>query len=395
MKRTMTVLLIVVLLQACLSGCSKTIVISPSKEELNITMPTSTPDNNSPDPFDNLFSFSFKAGSEQISLPVQYKDLVASGWTTTILETEHLLGNIFVTGVEFSKGEYTLSCVLANQTPKLLAAPQTDVVLIQLREDGLGNEATAPFMLPKNITVGKSLAEEIEAAYGKPNDTYESMSVSDATIWLYEYDKNEHIQFVIDNKTQVLKIAALYRAQDPLPYTEVPAEIKNYTIPQAISTELAQEFSLDEIAYKLPIPVSQFLENGWELVQYDEENSSAAADVIPSNYSEQLLLIKDEAYAIPVVVKNYEMEERPASDCYVVDLFLYADYVPTLIVSPNMNFDTTKQEVDAICENYTYCYKEDSGLDIYWIYVSDLGYVSPVFNHETQKIEYFQFLCSI
>lgn len=399
MKKMIIIMSAALLVLLIFSFCGRrTVVIDPNREELNIPS-TSVTENNTDNPLKNLFSFSFQAGTEQLSLPVKYKDLIAAGWTCSVAPNEYFLANITVTGVEFTKGNKTLSCMLANQTEKLMSAPETDVIYVILdKSEASSTDAKPHYILPKNIAVGEASTEEIEAAYGVPNDTYPSETTEGRTIWMYEYDKNEYIQLSIEDKTQILKTAALYRAKDLPAYTKIPDAIKNYVVPQALPDSVAsQSFALDGIVYKMPVPVAHFLENGWTLDFYDEQKETLTEDtaadyMLLSNSGLQLLLTKGDQ-VLPVVVQNFELEDRPAADSFVVDLFLYADSVSDLIVSPGMTFATTKEEVDAVCNAYRYCYKEDNDLDIYWIYVNDFGYVSPVFDHETQKIAYFQFLC--
>ena len=372
------------------AGCSRTTTIAPRADELNTSVPplVSTGDGNNFS--DSLFSFSFRVGDELISLPIQYKELIQRGWSCDILPTEHLLGNTMVSNVVFTKGELAFTCDLANQTQRLAAAPETDVILVFL--DGLA--PGGGYTLPKKITVGQATAKEVEEAYGTPNDIYDSVKRKNTSVWSYEYDRNEFIQFAISNDTNVLEAAVIYRALDAPPYTKAPDMIENYTPASAMSDSLASQiFTLDGAVYKMPVPVAQFLQNGWELDYADAPQETAARDtILESNTAEQFVLTKGEQ-ALSVVVCNFALEERAASEGYVVDLFLYAQAARDVSVSPDMTFLTTKAEVEALCAPYPYCYKEDNGLDIYWIYISDYGYVSPVFDHATQQIAYFQLFC--
>ena len=371
-----------------LAGCSRTVTIAPRAEELNTALPPPVSVAMEPEetPAEHLFSFSFLAGEERLALPVTYQELMDQGWSSGILPQERLLGHTMVTGVVFTKGELSFAGILANQTDRQAPIPEADLVYVTLNQPG--------FTLPGDIVVGQSTDKDVEAAYGQPNERIDSTEGPARTRWLYEYDRNEYVQLTIVEETHLLQEATLYRAEDIPPYTQPPQVVAQYTPATQLSDSMAdQTFAVDGAVYKMPVPIALFVENGWTLAHWEESVETPAGEtILPSNSAQDFLLTKGEQ-ELQVVVCNYALEERPANQGYVTDLFIIADAAQGVTVAPGMTFATTKEEAQALCGDYPYCYKEEDGLDIYWIYVSDYGYVSPVFDGETKELAYFQLFC--
>ena len=101
------------------------------------------------------------------------------------------------------------------------------------------------------------------------------------------------------------------------------------------------QFSLNGQAYQLPLPVSIFLEDGWEL-----EDSDTL--LTPNSYTFSQKLSKD-GMAISVQILNAGIDVLPASQCLIGEISIEAEDVEkgnmTFALAGGITFGSTKEEV--------------------------------------------------
>lgn len=109
----------------------------------------------------------------------------------------------------------------------------------------------------------------IEAAWGKPSDTYEGELY---TSYTYETDSYSSIELSVYKESGVLEEIDISNLVEPEGFdagevsTEVPEAVASYQKPEALSEDpTAYEISLDGTVYAMPVPVSVLIADGWEL----------------------------------------------------------------------------------------------------------------------------------
>lgn len=148
----------------------------------------------------------------------------------------------------------------------------------------------------------------------------------------------------------------------------VTPEVQAYQTPEALGTRL-DEFvvNYDEAFYRLPAPVSSFLDNGWKL---DEEGSDEA--IKSAKYGYVTLLKNDQK--VYAVVYNYGSDATVIKNCFVTTL--YGDLDTTKIrieAADGITLGTDEEELlqKTADEPYEKREDKDNGYDIYTFYVDD------------------------
>ena len=98
---------------------------------------------------------------------------------------------------------------------------------------------------------------------------------------------------------------------------ENTADVKvDYTAPTALSSDFMDyTFRLEGDLYTLPVPVSEFVNNGWELA--DDVNT------ISANSTKKLLgTLKKGELALAIEVKNFSSVEKDINDVMVVGVWI-------------------------------------------------------------------------
>lgn len=104
---------------------------------------------------------------------------------------------------------------------------------------------------------------------------------------------------------------------DTVPVKEDVTDVKvDYTAPNVLSDNFMDyTFRLEGELYALPVPVSEFVNNGWEISEYIKS--------IPANETKTLLnsLMKDEL-RLTIEVKNFSSVEKEIDDVMVTGIWI-------------------------------------------------------------------------
>jgi hypothetical protein len=165
-----------------------------------------------------------------------------------------------------------------------------------------------------------------------------------------------------------------------------------YVAPTELGDDIYSfNFELDGHVYTLPVPVSEFLDNGWEM--HPEKTQQTPDDMIEEEsrrYS--VFLVNAQGQEMSVDYENYDYEnERPLKECYAVQISPskqdYDNTIPKLnIVLPKgITAESSKEEVIA-------AYGEPTNESLptmfeYWYYSPDyMRTVEISWYYETETI---------
>ena len=213
----------------------------------------------------------------------------------------------------FKLGEGKISVEFTNLDINVLPADQTIVTGISLDSMFLDEEPVS-IELPGGIKYGESTVEDIENAYGTASDVYEGDMYTKLT---YEQDIYNSVELEIDKETGKLSAIDIENIKEPEDMekgevnTEVPAEVTAYTLPDKLSEDFsAYEIQVEDSVYKLPVPVSVLIEDGWELLADSSDETIAAKN------SGWVTLSKNNQ-TIRELVRNHENYATIPENCWL------------------------------------------------------------------------------
>ena len=218
----------------------------------------------------------------------------------------------------FNLGEGKIIVEFTNLDINVLPADQTVVTGIQLDDMFLEDEPVQ-IELPGGIRYGESTLEDIENAYGKASDVYEGDMYTKLT---YEQDIYNSVELEVDKETGKLSAVDIENIKEPENMqkgeanTEVPAEVTAYTLPDKLSDDLnAYEIQVENTVYKMPVPVSVMIADGWVI---DADNSD---EIIAARNFGWVTLSKNNQ-SIREIVRNHENYATIPENCWLGSLSL-------------------------------------------------------------------------
>ena len=128
--------------------------------------------------------------------------------------------------------------------------------------------------IAKGITLTKSTKEDVIAAYGEPQRQYEN---EEHTVAYFTYERRENsayqcLKLEINLEQNIVINIEMENEKIPTDIVEKPISQesisieKEYKVPLNLGTDiLSGTYELDGDLYRLPTPMSAFLENGWQM----------------------------------------------------------------------------------------------------------------------------------
>ena len=320
------------------------------------------PDDDIPDSLsDDLYSFQFKCQGIIYKLPMTFKKFCECGWKYEGEETA-LEAYDRLPFEKFKNGDMSIQAEIMNLTDA-----DQPIENCYITSFDFLNNASAELILPKNITLNKSTIDDVISAYGNP--TYTHYSEEYAT-FEYNYNDTGNIDFSGNSKfTLSFSDGLLYNIKiqnhkKPRDYiynhvasdidVEVSTEIeKSYSAPSGLGNDIMGSiFSLDNKLYRLPVPVSAFLENGWEIQSEDIDMT-----ILPKRFYDTYLF-KDNQM-LRVYIGNTSSYEVGLSACSVTGITLSGEFIPFKIQN-NITYDMTRENLENALAGTGYQLSEDN-----------------------------------
>jgi hypothetical protein len=227
---------------------------------------------------DNPFDFTLKIDGDVFMLPMPIEVFLSYGWRPTRELTGVLLpGDDFVfdfgSRFMFTRGDSFISVDIANMSDEVRYISKCTIV-------GLSTIFTnATIELPHGIRIDTSTMDDVLSAFGEPDDTFDNTWHSNLELsYRYEDSFWSRIQIDIDYEngnvvnrihiTNKVQIDSDLISDMATVYDEVTDKERNYTAPAALGDDLSS-FNVEIYGdlYRIPAPVSAFIDNGWELVR--------------------------------------------------------------------------------------------------------------------------------
>ncbi len=350
---------------------------------------------------DSLYDYQIRINDDILQLPMYVDDLLAQGW-----EASERLSDLS-TGMRPS----TYDLYYFEKDGVRLCA---DVMNWDVNERTAGECVINGFMVdrfdakeadvqvPGGIDWNASTADDVVATYGTPSYENETSSLQ---FIKYEEDTRKGIEFQFDLATGELRKIELNYFVKPEGFaegtvsTDVPELTAKYQAPSALSDE-PKDFimEVDGAMYQLPCPVSEFVNNGWEIVTDKSE------ETVEGRGAGKVTLRKNN-FSFWSYVRNYDDNATAIENCFLNNFELRDhDANVTVKVCGGVEYHQSKDEAMQILEPLGFTFeesdtgKEGSGYIVlkyesfkkYEFYVSDGIIKDMCIVNELKRDELFQ-----
>lgn len=224
---------------------------------------------------EGLYQFKVTLEGEEYQLPTPYSLFASNGWSIPQIEECSLGAGQYLTGQTMTREGLQVTVSLVNLTDS--AQKGADCMVGGLRVQS-GGEKAASLELYGGVTLGTAW-EDVAALYGEPTSRYAALQSENC---LYSLQSYEYVELQVDTQSNLVDMIDVERFEDyERPAQDggdesAPQSVLLYEPPQTLDEGgLCVEYAGD--LYRLPAPVSQFIQNGWVLARLDGERLSPGA----------------------------------------------------------------------------------------------------------------------
>ncbi len=268
------------------------------------------------------FVFAFDGITYQV--PVAVQEMQENGWIYDGDLNQQLAADTSLEEQGMLYEGQSYSCDITNFTNVTSTVKESYVSRIELRKT---KAAMQTFYLPGGIVAGESTEVDVTRTYGEARDRYEGKKY---ILLTYSFGSNAKVVLTFRQDTEVLVQAELTHSESSEEAqrkkeadTAETDAVKAYSIPtEAGETPEDKIVKFGDDFYRIPAPVSAFLENGWEL---DETSSDAALEGGQYGY----VTMKKDNQQIYTTVQNPDENLTVINNCFVTSL--YGDLTTTKI----------------------------------------------------------------
>lgn len=301
---------------------------------------------------DNLEDFTFELEGIVYQLPVKYSVLKENGWHLDVYHDESEDDEILANSYEFyniTNGIVSLNVDIINMSGDVRMMKDCSVGAISI-----DTKNNLDFKMAKGIT-GLSTVDEIQEAFGIPSSSNAGNGYQSLTYKVADY---QAVRFYIDeehsaNNNIVLQCYKMTEDDVVEIKDEVPEYFASYVAPKVLGDAVTDTiFELDGVLYRLPCPISEFINNGWKISSANVENVGAG------NREFNAVILSKDNYKFNVGLWNYGKKAAYLHNCAVYDVSFYSNYMegaPADYVkfSGGLCLGSTFDEVDQVCGEFT------------------------------------------
>lgn len=334
---------------------------------------------------DELFDFTFQLDGTVYQLPCRFQAFADNGWTISSsgYSSETLLrGNSYETFYVSKDGKKLMlyACNFSGNAKMIADSTVGGVYCVQ--KDG------AEIVLAKDVSFPLSV-EQIKDAYGIPSDSYSGTDYERVQYDHASADENSFVRLYCyeDGGYSSIELRHFVSMGDDQTETntERPAYLSEYIAPTALGENLLDSvLSLEEKLYRLPAPVSVFLENGWEIAEQP--------GYVVSGGTDRIRVAKD-GIRIYLDIANYEVYQTTPENCIVYRVAVSSDDGAELALpcgSERIVLGMSKAELEkllpdtfdcyegAVTRTYSYADYKDREFEITFSVSNETGLVSSV-----------------
>ena len=315
----------------------------------------------------DIYGYQVEYAGNLIQLPMTYDDFTAMGWTLSKNDSPDTMISTGSYGMAtFNNGEVSAYVDMINFG--INEAPLSDCLVGGIKLDlawGDIDLSSLTVKLPGGIVMGTSNIEDIKAAYGEPSDTYEGDLYTKMT---YQQDSYQRAELYVYKEENTLLQVDLRNFKEPEDFdkgsvsTEIPDIVSNYKAPAALGSDFMDpDVEFMGSLYRLPAPVSAFLDNGWVM-------KDIAEDAFLEGGGLEFIEMMKENQTARFSVYNLTENATSIENCFVTELS-FGSYDPEILalkLSEDITLGADKNELLTKASERGYLYDDkDNYLTIY------------------------------
>lgn len=286
-----------------------------NKEDINIKTETRESDKKFSEFSQNPLDLQFFIGGSMYQVPVTVSEVLKDGWVFGLNEEAE---NV-IPASETAETYFTLSdgtvifATLENFGNEEITFRQAYIVGVKFDKDYIGAKSDLTFF--KNLSLGFSGRKYAENIFGKCHDIFKTNSGT-----VLNYKKGEKtVKLLFDNSTRKLKEIEYINTSSPEDFSQnafKQISSQRYKKPEELGDNLVSGvMEIEGDLYKLPIPVSEFLKNGWEISFKDDDKTTLSGNEYAFG-----ILTKDGVKIPDAEIYNFDKTKNDVENCYVISV---------------------------------------------------------------------------
>lgn len=329
-------------------------VIASEEDEVNDTYDDSVSDTQTLS--DSYESYQFMIFGEVYTLPISYTDMLSKGWVLQS-QIEKSVSSGRYELERFVKDNIVVYCDIRNFDVSVKSYSECYISKVWYKYDVANS---TEFILPGNIKVNESTIDDVIEVYG--NEGYRSDWRDTIDLNYSSAHDQKSIYLSFDVNTKILKTASVENNIIPKDFIKSSVneeEYIKYVRPTSLGTSISDGIiSYDGVIYALGCPLSEFLNNGWEIDGSETENdviNSGVTTFISLTYKDDFrdTYFNDEeiddplfGYSVEVIIYNFASDARLLKNCSVcgLDFFTYNSNYETFASRFGYSFDLSSEE---------------------------------------------------
>ncbi len=339
---------------------------------------------------DNPYDYQIMIDNTVYQFPMSVKDFMATGLEVASYDDPNeLIRPGYEESIWFSFEDGSMFTVYVANFAKS-EAPVTDchVVGVALyRNQETASEIlfdTIKIKMAKNIILGVSTYDEVISAYGEATDmsSYEAFGTIKYSEDLY---RTIELSFDESNVLKEIKMENIEQPNDVVDQgisSDIPEQVANYIAPFSLGSDISSGvFELEGELYKLPLPLSELLNDGWQITE-------KSADSIAGLDNEYVNLTKGNVTITNINLVNHENYEVTLENGIIENIsstkFEYGKE-GELILPGDITEGTSESQFKKSLTNQTYTTRDSTGSTTYII---ESGYYTVQLNVENGTVHY-------
>jgi len=284
---------------------------------------------------EDLFDFTFIIDGDVFKLPMQVDVFMAYGWEpvkdldgTLPPKKETRFDTMFSSGYDFFRNDKYITVELENMSDEFRYLSDSTITGFSSYLSNVEIE------LPQGIKLKSSSMDEVLAAFGEPNNIsaierrynpYHSLRYHtddySGSITIHVSDEEDQVSYIwVNNRVQ---IDTDLISKGATIYNDITNKEENYATPVELGNDLASfNIQIDGDLYRLPAPVSAFLNNGWEFESWLSWDDPPEG--IPAVRKFRIYLVRDDL-SLFVEVFNFSDKLLALERCFIVYLDVNID----------------------------------------------------------------------
>lgn len=289
-------------------------------------------------------------------VPMSVEEIINSGWafgagenSDRILAKEETADTFFV-----SKDGAVMYATLINFNNADTAMNKCYVSRIKV---DYNDNLLINMLMTGNLSLGRATREQVEKLIGESSDVVELVS---GTVVTYKNSDKAKAVLTYNKKTKVLESIEYINSKKPYNYEEttIPPTTNEFgstevTTPQELGKDITSGVvQIQGNIYQLPIKVSEFLNNGWEITFKEDRAIIYAGEHLFGT------LTKDDVTITGVDVFNSSKEEKLIRNCEVISVSSSPDDKYEIVFPANLKVGMKDAEFKGIIQGKEYEFNE-------------------------------------